>query len=48
MDGKLFTQAIVKFFTGLVLVGVLVFVPAGTFLFGRDGCYLEYFLFQCL
>lgn len=33
MDGKLFTQAIVKFFTGLVLVGVLVFVPAGTFSF---------------
>ena len=33
MDGKLFTQAIVKFFTGLVLVGVLVFVPAGTFTF---------------
>lgn len=33
MDGKLFTQAIVKFFTGLVLVGVLVFLPAGTFSF---------------
>lgn len=31
MDGKLFAQAIAKFAGGLVLVGVLLFVPAGTF-----------------
>lgn len=30
MNGKLFLQAVVKFVSGLVLVGVLLFVPAGT------------------
>ena len=30
MDPKLFTQAIVKFLSGLALAGVLLFVPAGT------------------
>ena len=30
MSKKLFIQAIVKFFLGVILVGVLVFVPAGT------------------
>ena len=33
MDKKLFSQAIVKFLLGLVLVGVLIFVPAGTLKF---------------
>ncbi|MBQ1316807.1 MAG: isoprenylcysteine carboxylmethyltransferase family protein [Lachnospiraceae bacterium] len=33
MDKKLFSQAIVKFVSGLLLVGVLVFLPAGTFSF---------------
>lgn len=31
MNTKLFIQAIVKFFVGLILVSVLIFVPAGTF-----------------
>lgn len=30
MTGKLFIQAMVKFFAGVVLVGVLIFLPAGT------------------
>ncbi len=30
MDKGLFTQALVKFFAGLVLVGLLLFLPAGT------------------
>ena len=31
MDGKLFSQAIVKYVSGIVLLGVLLFLPAGTF-----------------
>ncbi len=31
MDKKLFSQALVKFFAGSVLVGLLLFLPAGTF-----------------
>jgi len=31
MDTKLFCHAIVKFISGLVLVGVLIFLPAGSF-----------------
>ena len=31
MDAKLFSQAIQKFLGGLLLVGVLLFLPAGTF-----------------
>ena len=31
MDSKLFAQGITKFFCGLVLVGLLLFLPAGTF-----------------
>ena len=31
MSKKLFVQAIVKFLLGVILVGVLVFLPAGTF-----------------
>jgi len=33
MTARLFFQALVKFLAGLVLVGVLLFVPAGTFSF---------------
>lgn len=33
MNKKLFLQAIVKFFSGILLVGLLVFLPAGTFSF---------------
>jgi protein-S-isoprenylcysteine O-methyltransferase Ste14 len=31
MDAKLFLQAIVKFLSGLLMVGLLLFLPAGTF-----------------
>ena len=31
MDGKLFSQAIVKYVSGILLLGVLLFLPAGTF-----------------
>ena len=33
MDPKLFSQAMIKFFGGLLVVGLLLFLPAGTFLF---------------
>ena len=33
MDAKLYSQAIVKFLSGLLLVGLLLFLPAGTFAF---------------
>ena len=33
MNGRLFLQAIFKFFMGLVFVGLLLFLPAGTFAF---------------
>ena len=29
MDGKLLAQAVTKYVSGLILVGVLLFVPAG-------------------
>lgn len=31
MDSKLFIQAIIKFFSGLLIVGLLLFLPAGSF-----------------
>lgn len=31
MDKKLFIQAFIKFISGIILVGLLVFLPAGTF-----------------
>ena len=31
MDAKLFCQAIVKFISGLIMVGILIFLPAGSF-----------------
>jgi protein-S-isoprenylcysteine O-methyltransferase Ste14 len=34
MTAKLFVQAIAKFLLGVVLVGVLIFLPAGTLAFG--------------
>lgn len=33
MTTKFFTQAIIKFLAGVVLVGVLIFLPAGTLSF---------------
>ena len=31
MSAKLFMQALVKFFSGLILMGLILFLPAGTF-----------------
>ena len=31
MDTKLFSQALTKFFSGLLVSGLLLFLPAGTF-----------------
>lgn len=31
MSAKLFVQALVKFFSGLILMGLILFLPAGTF-----------------
>lgn len=33
MDKKLFFQAIIKFLVGVIIVGLLIFIPAGTFSF---------------
>ena len=33
MNAKLFVGALVKFIAGVVLVGLLVFLPSGTFAF---------------
>ncbi len=33
MNSKLFTQAIIKVISGVILIGVLLFVPAGSFLY---------------
>lgn len=44
MDAKLFSQAIVKFLSGLLLVGLLLFLPAGTFAY-RQGWLLIGILF---
>ena len=44
MDIKLFGQAIGKFIMGLVLVGVLIFLPAGSFAY-REGWLLMGILF---
>lgn len=35
MNAKLFSQAIVKFLSGLLIVGLLLFIPAGTFAYWR-------------
>ena len=44
MDKKLFTQALIKFFSGLILVGLLLFLPAGTFKY-KEGWLLIGILF---
>lgn len=33
MDNKLFVQAIVKYFSGAILVSALLFIPSGTFIY---------------
>ena len=40
MDKKLFVQAIVKFLAGVVLVGALLFIPAGSFAYWQAWLFL--------
>ena len=40
MTSKLFSQALTKFLAGLVLVGVLLFVPAGTFAYWQGWLFI--------
>ena len=40
MDIKLFSQAIVKFLSGLVIVGALLFLPAGTFAYSQGWLFM--------
>ena len=37
MDAKLFGQGIIKFVCGVVIIGMLLFVPAGSFGFWQGG-----------
>lgn len=37
MDVKLFSQAIAKFLGGLLMVGLLLFLPAGSFGYWQGG-----------
>ncbi len=41
MNKKLFLQAIIKFFFGVLLVGLLVFLPAGTFRFFQGWLFMS-------
>lgn len=47
MSLKLFLEAIIKFLFGIVLVGLLIFLPAGTLSYFNDGYLWEFYLFQC-
>lgn len=40
MDKKLFVQAVVKFLAGVVLVGALLFIPAGSFAYWQAWLFL--------
>ncbi len=40
MDGKLFAQAMIKFVFGVLLVGALLFLPAGTFAYPQGWLFL--------
>ena len=40
MTSKLFFQALTKFLAGLVLVGVLLFLPAGTFAYWQGWLFI--------
>ena len=45
---KLLLSAIIKFFFGIIFVGLLLFLPAKTFSFLMLGFLLVCYLFQCL
>lgn len=40
MSGKLFFQAIAKLIMGIILVGILIFLPAGTFVYSNGWLFL--------
>lgn len=40
MTAKLFVQAIIKFLLGIVLIGILIFLPAGTFSFSNGWLFM--------
>ena len=47
MTAKLFAQAITKFLLGIVLVGLSIFLPAGTFSFLTVGYLWGFYLSRC-
>ena len=48
MTGKLFVQAVIKFLAGVILVGALVFLSAGTFDFFYGWLLMAILFFSCL
>ena len=44
MTAKLFIQAIIKFLAGFILIGLLIFLPAGTFSFFNGWLFMIIFL----
>ena len=40
MDRKLFTQALIKFTLGILITGILVFLPAGTMAFKQGWLFM--------
>ena len=47
MNKKLFFQAITKFLLGVLIIGALLFIPAGTMEFWNGWLFMG-LLFQCL
>ncbi len=47
MTKELFCKAITKFICGVILIGLLLFLPAGTLDFPRDGCLWLFYLYLC-
>ena len=41
MTAKLFIQAIIKFLAGVILIGLLIFLPAGTFSFFNGWLFIK-------
>ena len=48
MTIKLFCNAIIKFVLGIILVGLLLFLPAGTVQYPNGWLLMEFCLFLCL
>lgn len=45
---KLFVNALTKFFCGFLLVGLLIFLPAGTLAFGKGWLLMGLLFAPCL